>query len=97
MSSLEPEFNENTSDTAGSDFPVDSKLLKCCSDTIDMHGKNNPMMVCSECKQIIKCFDEEKAYRNYQRFCSSRHRKILATVYSKWWVVVFKSYDTFTT
>lgn len=76
---------------------VKADLLKCCKNTIDMHGENNPMMVCSECKQVIKCFKEEKAFRNYQRFCHSRHRRILATHYSIWWVIVFKSYDTFST
>ena len=74
----------------------EAELRDCCVQTIDMHAKNNPMMVCGQCKQIIKCFDDEKAFRNYKKFCLSRHRKILATQYSPWWVIVFKSYDTFT-
>ena len=71
-------------------------LKVCCTATIDQHADNNPMMVCSDCKQIIKCFDQERAFRNYKRFCASRHRRILATQHLKWWVIVFKSYDTFT-
>lgn len=73
----------------------DKELRSCCKATVDLHGENNPMMVCSDCKQIIKCFDNERAYRNYQRFCHSRHRSIVATYYSKWWVIVFRSYDSF--
>ena len=73
-----------------------SDLRDCCTQTIEQHADNNPMMVCSDCKQIIKCFDQERAFRNYKRFCLSRHRRILATQHTKWWVIVFKSYDTFT-
>jgi hypothetical protein len=73
-----------------------SELLTCCQETIKLHAANNPMMVCAECKQIIKCFDDEKAFRNYQRFCASRHRRILATSFADRFIVVFRSYDTFT-
>ncbi len=71
------------------------ELKGCCKKTIDLLGENNPMMVCGDCKQIIKCFDNEKAYRNYQLFCRSRHRSFLATFFEPWWVVVFRSYDTY--
>jgi len=73
------------------------ELLDCCKKTIQLHAANNPMMVCSDCKQIIKCFDDEKAFRNYQRFCASRHRRILATSFENRHVVVFRSYDTYST
>ena len=73
------------------------ELLNCCKQTIDMHAAKNPMMVCSTCKQIIKCFDKEKAFINYQRFCASRHRRILATTYAGRHTVVFRSYDTYST
>lgn len=66
-------------------------MSPCCEETIKLHGANNPMMVCASCKQIIKCFDDEKAYRNYVRFCESRHRKILAMPYQKSHVVIFKN------
>lgn len=72
------------------------ELLECCKRTIAMHAKNNPMMVCSECKKIIKVFDNDKAYRNYQRFCASRHRRFLATHFAERHVVVFKNYDGYT-
>ena len=71
------------------------ELLECCRRTIVMHAKNNPMMVCGECKKIIKVFDNEKAYRNYQRFCQSRHRRFLATNFSGQRVIVFKNYDSY--
>lgn len=98
------EHKETPTEPTGQDMPPAVKQdeevagpMDCCKRTIDMHGENNPMMVCSECKQIIKCFEEEKAFRNYRRFCQSRHRRILSTRYSNWWVVVFRSYDTYST
>ena len=92
MDPLEPGQAEEAASLA---HEVGSELKACCALTIDQHADNNPMMVCSDCKQIIKCFDQERAFRNYKRFCQSRHRRILAAQYSKWWVVVFKSYDTY--
>lgn len=71
------------------------ELLECCRKTIQMHAKNNPMMVCSDCKKIIKVFDNEKAYRNYQRFCQSRHRRYLATSFLGRHVITFKNYDSY--
>ena len=71
------------------------ELLDCCRRTITMHAKNNPMMVCGECKKIIKVFDNDKAYRNYQRFCQSRHRRFLATHFSGQKVIIFKNYDSY--
>ena len=97
MGSLGPEATDSGKGqkiAASAEIDQD-RLMECCAETIEMHGENNPMMVCSSCKQIIKCFSEEKAFRNYQRFCDSRHRRILATNFASWWVVVFKSYDTF--
>ena len=79
------------------DIDEEESFLECCQKTIDMHAANNPMMVCSDCKQIIKCFSDERAYKNYQRFCASRHRRILATSYNSSYVVVFRSYDTYST
>lgn len=76
----------------GDDHP---ELLECCKRTIGMHAKNNPMMVCGECKKIIKVFDNDKAYRNYQRFCASRHRRFLATLFGDQHVVIFKNYDSY--
>ena len=67
------------------------QLVLCCEDTIAQHGANNPMMVCGSCKKIIKSFSDEKAYRNYVRFCESRHRKILAMPYKDTHIVIFKN------
>jgi hypothetical protein len=67
------------------------QLNECCKQTIDMHAANNPMMVCSDCKQIIKYFNDDRAYRNYQVFCASRHRRILATDYKGLRIIVYRS------
>lgn len=90
------EVKERGSEKHTVELDRSAQLKDCCTLTIEQHADNNPMMVCSQCKQIIKCFDQERAFRNYKRFCMSRHRRILATEHTKWWVIVFKSYDTFT-
>ena len=71
------------------------QLLACCERTIHMHAANNPMMVCADCKQIIKCFQDERAFKNYQKFCASRHRKIFTTAYRGMLVVVYRAYQTY--
>jgi len=71
-----------------------SPIASCCEETLRVHSVNNPMMVCSDCKQIIKVFRETTPYRNYLRFCKSRHRKVLSAKYKDFWVVIFKSYET---
>lgn len=53
------------------------KLKACCRDTIMLHGEHNPMMVCADCKNTIKCFTDEKSYNNYIKFCHSRGRRVL--------------------
>lgn len=70
-------------------------LNACCADTIRQHVKFNPMMVCSECKNIIKCFADERAYQNYLTFCKSRKRPILTGVVEEYYTVAFRSYDTY--
>lgn len=72
-------------------------LLACCAKTLAIHASHNPMMVCPECKQIVKCFNDDKAYRNYLRFCESRHRKVFTAKHHGMFVVVFRSYDTYNT
>ncbi len=89
--SLEPQSTKMGNDTVDES----PELLECCKRTIAMHARNNPMMVCSDCKKIIKVFDNDKAYRNYQRFCASRHRRFLATHFGERHVVVFKNYDSY--
>jgi len=65
----------------------------CCFKTIEFHALNNKMMVCDQCKQIIKCFTDEKSFRNYVRFCRSRNRKILICKHANYLIVIFRSYD----
>jgi hypothetical protein len=67
----------------------------CCVATIRKHVRHNPMMVCAECKNIIKCFDEERAYQNYVKFCQSRRRPILIGRIDEYMTVAFRSYDTY--
>lgn len=73
------------------------ELYSCCEKTIEDHGINNAMMVCAGCKQIIKRFEDVKAFQAYIKFCRSRNRTIYATTVHPWYIVIFKSYASFST
>jgi hypothetical protein len=75
--------------------PESSALHACCVETIRNHVLHNPMMVCSKCKFIIKCFTDERAYQNYLVFCRSRRRPIVTDVIDGYFTCAFRSYDTF--
>lgn len=75
---------------------MSSDLSPCCESTIRQHVKFNPMMVCAECKNIIKCFSEERAYQNYLTFCKSRKRPVVTGMVEEYYTVAFRSYDTYT-
>jgi lipoate-protein ligase B len=70
-------------------------LMACCVSTIKLLALHNPMMVCSECKQIIKCFTSEAQFRNYLIYCKSSRRPYSTGQTGPYMVVVFKSYDTY--
>jgi hypothetical protein len=65
---------------------------KCCLNTVDSHAEINPIMVCGECRHIIKCFHDERAYKNFLAFCHSRGRNVRAAKYDDLYVVVYKSH-----
>ena len=70
------------------------EINPCCQETVEVHAINNPIMVCQHCKQLIKCFKDQRAFRNYLVFCKSRGRKVLAGEHQGYYVVVFRSYET---
>lgn len=70
-------------------------ISKCCSATIDKHVSFNPMMVCDECRQLIKCFIDRDSFRNYVKFCQSRGRNIIIGQRLGYEVVVFKGYEPY--
>jgi len=67
----------------------------CCVTTINVHARFNPMMVCSDCKHIIKCFKDEPAYAKYLIFCKSRKRQVAIGRVGEYHTIIFKSYDAF--
>jgi hypothetical protein len=83
-------------DGIGAIAPAASDLQQCCVKTIHVHARHNRMMVCSECKQVIKCFTEEQPLRNYLRFCASRARKVTTGTIDGMQIVAYSSYDSFT-
>ena len=70
-----------------------AELLACCCETIKVHVLYNPMMVCTTCKQIIKCFADHRAFKNYITFCNTRRRKVSIGKVDEYYTVVFQSYD----
>jgi hypothetical protein len=68
------------------------QVRSCCRSTILTHILHNPMMVCSDCKTMIKCFTDAKASQNYEVFCKSRNRKISAFEDSGIYFVLFNSF-----
>lgn len=71
------------------------ELKSCCRETIATHAANNALMVCGDCRQIIKCFSDEKAFRNYRSFCESRSREIFTTRYENFNIIAFQSSDLY--
>ena len=69
------------------------ELSLCCNKTIARHAAFNPMILCSGCQHIIKCFTSEKLYQQYLKFCKSRGRKVLAGFHSPYYVVIYRSFD----
>lgn len=71
------------------------KIKPCCLETIKQHAEFNPMMVCPTCKQIIKRFESEASFRNYARFCESRKRPVDKFCINDTYIIIFRSYDTY--
>lgn len=67
---------------------------ECCRATIDLHAKNNSMMACSACQQIIKTFEERQGYDRYLKFCGSRNREVQLGRHNGLLVVAFHAYST---
>jgi hypothetical protein len=71
-----------------------SMIRPCCRATILSHVQHNPMMVCPDCKTMIKCFTEARASQNYEVFCRSRNRKIASFFEGGVYFVMFNSFLT---
>jgi hypothetical protein len=67
-------------------------LAPCCRRTVQSHVSHNPMMVCPECKLMIKCFNDEKSFNNYVTFCKSRSRRIKTEIDQGFFFVMYNSY-----
>ena len=68
---------------------------ECCVKTVKENAKYNPMMVCPECKYLIKCFSDDAAYRNYLKFCHSRGRHVESGWLEPYQVAIFKAFDQY--
>jgi hypothetical protein len=70
-----------------------TEIPACCAATIRKHVQFNPMMVCSACKQIIKCFKQEREFQNFLTFCRGRKRAVLIGMVEDHHTIVFKSFE----
>lgn len=64
----------------------------CCIKTIEELVINNPMMVCTECKQLIKCYRDGADFLNYIKFCESRKRPVTTGKVLNFYTIVFNTY-----
>ena len=67
-------------------------LQDCCRTTVRSHVAHNPMMVCPDCKIMIKCFADEKSFNNYVTFCRSRGRRIKTASDVGFFFVMYNTY-----
>jgi len=67
-------------------------LTPCCRQTVRSHVAHNPMMVCPDCKMMIKCFGDEKSFNNYVTFCKSRGRRIKTVMDAGFYFVMYNNY-----
>ncbi len=82
---------ENTTPLNTEPLDAEGGLLLCCRNTIGVHAQYNPMMVCNECHQIIKCFDDENSYNKYLKFCETKGRPVAVGRAGDYFVVSFDS------
>lgn len=68
-------------------------LPGCCLSTVRLHIRHNPMMVCDQCRMVIKGFLDESAFMNYLKFCHSRGRCVVTGSFENYFILSFKGYD----
>ena len=67
-------------------------LQACCRQTVRSHVAHNPMMVCPDCKIMIKCFADERSFKNYVTFCRSRGRRVKTAADVGFYFVMYNTY-----
>ena len=72
----------------------ESKISNCCKKTIMRHAAFNPMILCSGCQHIIKCFNAEKYFSQYVKFCKSRGRKVIVGFIDPYYIVIYRTFDS---
>ena len=66
---------------------------QCCIETVSKHSAVNPMMLCQNCRNLIKCFEDKNAYLNYVKFCESRNRRLILGQTKKFFIVAFSGFN----
>lgn len=80
---------------AAAKFNAFGDITSCCRSTIEQLVRDNPMMVCGECKNIIKCFQDDRSFHNYLTFCKSRRRPVVTGMVNGYWTIAFRSYNAY--
>ncbi len=68
---------------------IDDPIADCCAETIDKEISLNSMVMCPNCKRIIKGFLSRNAFSHYVTFCESRKRQITTHKYASRYIVTF--------
>ncbi|MBP9708244.1 MAG: hypothetical protein KBD78_11420 [Oligoflexales bacterium] len=68
-----------------------SALPDCCHQTLDTFVAQNDMMVCHQCRRIIKVFRNEPSFDMFMVFCKSKKRLVRTYYQNALWVVSYNA------
>jgi hypothetical protein len=68
-----------------------SALPECCHQTLDTFVAQNDMMVCHQCRRIIKVFRNEPSFDMFMIFCKSKKRMVKTYYENALWVVSYNA------
>ena len=86
----EPELGIPTPEPKTNPEKVPLLLLSpCCRATIEKHASHNPMLVCPDCRKMIKCYQEYTAFKRYVQFCLSQGREIHLAEHIGYQIITF--------
>ena len=86
----EPEYVVETEENKKNPEKVPLLTLNaCCKTTIEKHASHNPMLVCPDCRKMVKCYQDYTAFKRYVQFCLSQGRDIHLAEYAGYQIVTF--------
>lgn len=68
-----------------------AELSPCCVQTIEKEIALNSMMMCADCRRMIKGFLSERSFSHFVAFCKSRKRQISCHKLENRFIVTYAS------